>query len=47
MDNLEELFTVEMIKLKQAEGEKLTEREEIILAYSPYAHGGSCHACAH
>lgn len=42
MDSLDEQFVVEQIKSKLEKGFKLTEREQIILAYSPYGTARSC-----
>lgn len=42
MDSLEELQAIEAIRDKQKRGEKLTDKEETILAYSPYGAAGVC-----
>lgn len=42
MDSLEELQAIEAIREKQRRGEKLTGKEEAILAYSPYGSAGAC-----
>lgn len=46
MNTAEERQAVEQIKMLKALGVKLTDREQNILAYSPYGTGQGCSSCA-
>jgi len=46
MTNEQEREQVAKILAKQKRGEKLTDKEWTILAYSPYGTGGGCASCA-
>ena len=46
MTNEQERERVAEILTKQERGEKLTDKEWTILAYSPYGTGGGCASCA-
>jgi hypothetical protein len=46
MTNEQEKRRVAEILAKQERGEKLTDKEWTILAYSPYGTGGGCASCA-
>ena len=46
MTNEQERERVAQILAKQQRGEKLTDKEWTILAYSPYGTGGGCASCA-
>jgi hypothetical protein len=46
MTNEQERERVVQILAKQERGEKLTDKEWTILAYSPYGTGGGCASCA-
>jgi hypothetical protein len=46
MTTAQEKAAVQEIRQKRARGEKLTQREWNILAYSPYGTAGGC-ACGH
>ena len=46
MTNEQERAQVAKILAKQKRGEKLTDKEWTILAYSPYGTGGGCASCA-
>jgi hypothetical protein len=45
MTNEQERERVVQILAKQERGEKLTDKEWTILAYSPYGTGGGCASC--
>jgi hypothetical protein len=46
MTNEQERERVEQILAKHERGEKLTDKEWTVLAYSPYGTGGGCASCA-
>lgn len=45
MNSEQERKTVEYLLMKREFGGKLTDREERVLAYSPYGYGGGCSSC--